>query len=78
MLEQQSSLPISLWSVFHAHPLSFANPLQSGPRASDEPMDQHPSHESLITDEIAASNHEYDRHIFEYLPALQTIDELII
>ena len=78
MLEQQPSSPISLWFVFHAHPISLACPLQDDPRASDEPMDPHPSQEGLITNEIAASNHEYDRDILELLPALQTIDALII
>jgi len=41
-------------------------------------MDRHPSQEGLMTDEIAASNQEYDRDILELLPALQTIDALII
>ncbi|OJA07772.1 hypothetical protein AZE42_02981 [Rhizopogon vesiculosus] len=47
-------------------------------RASDEPMDRHRSQEGLVTDEIAASNHEYDRDLLELLPALETIDALII
>ncbi|KAG2031542.1 hypothetical protein BDR03DRAFT_927876 [Suillus americanus] len=47
-------------------------------RASDDPMDRHPSQEGLVTDEIAASTHEYDRDLLEVLPALETIDALII
>ncbi|KAG0698840.1 fungal-specific transcription factor domain-containing protein [Suillus ampliporus] len=46
-------------------------------RASDDPMDRHPSQEGLVTDEIAASTHEYDRDLLEVLPALDTIDALI-
>ncbi|KAG1773830.1 hypothetical protein EDD22DRAFT_984110 [Suillus occidentalis] len=46
-------------------------------RASDDPMDRHPSQEGLVTDEIAASTHEYDRDLLEVLPALETIDALI-
>ncbi|KAG2053526.1 hypothetical protein BDR06DRAFT_459353 [Suillus hirtellus] len=47
-------------------------------RASGDPMDRHPSIEGLVTDEIAASTHEYDRDLLEVLPALETIDALII
>ncbi|KAG1863671.1 hypothetical protein F4604DRAFT_1586908 [Suillus subluteus] len=47
-------------------------------RASDDPMDRHPSQEGLVTDEIAASTHEYDRDLLEVLPALETIDALVI
>ncbi|KAG2159053.1 fungal-specific transcription factor domain-containing protein [Suillus bovinus] len=47
-------------------------------RASDDPMDRHPSQEGLVNDEIAASTHEYDRDLLELLPALDTIDTLVI
>ncbi|KAG1780404.1 fungal-specific transcription factor domain-containing protein [Suillus placidus] len=50
----------------------------SDSRASDDPMDRHPSQEGLITDEITASTHEYDRDLLEVLPALETIDALVI
>src|ERR1700709_805854 len=41
-------------------------------------MDQHPSQEGLVTDQIVASTHEYDRDLLELLPALETIDALVI
>lgn len=72
------SSPISLWSVLLFYSISLAYSIQNESRTSDEPMDRHPSQEGLVTDEIAASNHEYDRDLLEVLPALDTIDTLII